>query len=59
MSKLRIPRKEKKKAKKEFPHIHNYDKHFIEIYYLLKKTVKKLKNNNLKNATRLNLGRKP
>ena len=43
MTKLRIPRKEKKQVKKDFPQIHDYDKHFIAIYYLLKNTKKNKK----------------
>ena len=38
MSKLRIPRKEKKQVKKDFPYINDYEKNFIEMYYLLKKS---------------------
>lgn len=38
MSKLRIPRKEKKQVKKDFPYIVDYEKNFIEVYYLLKKS---------------------
>lgn len=48
MKKLRIPRKEKKQVKKDFPYIHDYDKHFIKIYYLLKNTSKKLKTTKIK-----------
>lgn len=45
MSKQRIPRKEKKKVKKEFYYMKDFEKNFITIYYLLKNKNKKCPKN--------------
>lgn len=41
MSKERIPRKEKKRVKKEFYFVKHFEKNFINFYYIQKKSKNK------------------
>lgn len=45
MPKQKIPRKEKKKVKKEFNYIEHFEKNFINLYYIQKKSKQKCPTN--------------